>query len=73
MSHQLNLKDSNKTTFLTSDTIGVSDIALASLFAPLVYPPEYCSGKYTYIFDKMQAQDAVALEDMLYYRNTVTG
>jgi hypothetical protein len=48
------LVTTKKTEFLNGDSIGVADIALASLFAPLVYPDEYCCGKYTRILEKIQ-------------------
>jgi hypothetical protein len=33
--------------FINGDTMGVEDVALASLAAPVVVPSGYCCGRYT--------------------------
>jgi hypothetical protein len=39
-----------KTPFLGGSSIGVADIAVASLMAPMINPRMYCGGKYAHIF-----------------------
>ena len=36
--------------FINGDTMGVEDVALAALAAPVVVPPGYCAGRYTRYF-----------------------
>lgn len=46
-----------RTPFLNGQTLGMADIAVASLLAPIVNAPQYCDGKYTPIFEQLMAQD----------------
>jgi glutathione S-transferase len=66
-----------KTRFLgggkKDSEIGLADIALASLAAPIVLPPENCGGKYTPVFQKLMAQDVALKAEVERYRSTVTG
>lgn len=62
-----------KGPYLSGDQIGLDDVALASLAAPLVYPDEYCGGAFNTSFKKMEAQDAKLREELAYWRSTETG
>jgi glutathione S-transferase len=62
-----------KTEFLGGDTIGIADIALASLMAPLVTPPLYCNGRFAHIFDKLENQDLDVFLEAKLWRSTVAG
>jgi glutathione S-transferase len=59
--------------YLGGDSLGVEDLALAALGAPLVLPPKYMRGEYADVFSSMIAQDSLAAESVNYYRNTVVG
>jgi len=62
-----------KSKYLGGDTVGVADIALAALGAPLVNPPLYCGGKFGKVFDAFLENDAEAKAETNYWRETVTG
>jgi hypothetical protein len=62
-----------KTPFLGGASIGVADIAVASLVAPLVNPAMYCGGKYTPVFEELMQQDAELKKEVDRMRSTVTG
>lgn len=59
--------------YLGGDTMGVADVALAALTAPLVNPPLYCHGTYGKIFDAFLEHDALAKAETNYWRETVVG
>jgi hypothetical protein len=62
-----------KTIFLEGDTIGIADIALSSLFSPMVNAPSYRQGKFEHIFDLLFQQDVEARTDCEYWRGTLVG
>lgn len=62
-----------KGKYLDGDEIGLSDIALASLAAPLLSPPLYYEGKFTHIFNKIFDSDASVRAERDKYRNTAVG
>lgn len=62
-----------KGKFLNGDTIGVEDIAIASLFAPMINPHNYCHGKYGKWFQMLQEKDSALREEIRYWENTTTG
>lgn len=62
-----------KTPFLGGETIGVADVAVASLVAPLVNPPMYCGGRYSKILDQLMHQDAELRSEVERLRATPTG
>jgi glutathione S-transferase len=64
---------SKKTPFLGGASIGVADIAVASLVGPLVNPPLYCGGKYTPVFEELMQQDAELKKEVERVRASVTG
>lgn len=62
-----------RTPFLGGESLGIADIAVASLFAPLVNPPMYCGGRYTPIFEELMAQDKDLRAEVDRMRATPTG
>lgn len=65
--------DRRQGKYLDGDTLGVADIALVSLMAPVVFPTKYCGGKYAAIFDTLQAQDAQMRSEIEVFRATSAG
>lgn len=61
------------TKYLSGDSLGVADIALASLCGPLVFPKLYAKGKYTAIFDECIASDDKFQTYVYKWSNTATG
>lgn len=59
--------------YIDGDTIGVSDIAIAALCAPVVAPREYCGGRFVTYFDRMERQDKEYQRSLAEWRGTVTG
>jgi len=59
--------------YIQGDKVTQSDIALASLLAPLLLPPEYAFGKALKWFELVQRQDEELRKEIDYFRNTVTG
>lgn len=53
--------------------LGVADIAFASLIAPLIFPEQYCNGKFTHVLNKLLAQDDCMRVEVQDFRNTVAG
>lgn len=47
-----------KTKYFGGDTVGVEDIALASLLAPALNTPDYCNGKFAHIFHAVEKNDS---------------
>lgn len=68
-----NIIKSRSTQFIRGNEISINDIALASLFAPLVCPPLYYGGKFTRSFNKLIDQDSEARKEVEYWRQTITG
>ena len=65
---------SKKTTrYLGGNELGVADIALAALAGPVVMAREYCAGEFVSIFDELERQDPELREELLQWRNTLTG
>lgn len=64
---------SRKGEFINGDLISVEDVALASLFAPMVLPQLYCDGKYSWEFDQLYNQDQEYRDELIRMRNTETG
>jgi glutathione S-transferase len=62
-----------KTPFLGGNSIGVADIAVASLMAPMVNPQMYCGGKYAHIFEQLMAQDNELKDEVDRVRATPAG
>eukprot|EP01040_Poterioochromonas_malhamensis_P006518 gene6518-7018_t len=65
--------DERKGKFINGDTIGLSDIAIASLFSPLIQHPNYCEGRYTKTFNELLKRDADIRRDSDYFRQTKSG
>lgn len=59
--------------FLTGDKLSVGDIALASLFAPLITPPQYYGGKYEKIFTEFVQTDEDVRRDKEFWEKTAVG
>lgn len=71
---QVDARIATKTTpFLGGATIGVADIAVASLVAPLVNPPLYCGGRYAAAFNQLMQQDTLLRAEVERMRATTTG
>jgi hypothetical protein len=62
-----------KGRFLGGDSIGLEDIALASLAGPMVWPANYCGGAYAKWMGLLEAQDAELRRDLAYWRGTEVG
>lgn len=62
-----------KGKYLCGDEVTASDLALASLVAPIVLPPEYCLGEYTTYFNDARKADAMFAKEVEYWRNTTAG
>lgn len=62
-----------KGKYIEGNTIGVSDIAIAALCAPIVLPREYCGGRYVAPFDRLERQDKDVQVNVAEWRSTVTG
>lgn len=73
MSELEGILEKRKGKYLSGDTIGVADLALASLGAPLVNPPLYCEGKYGKVFDAFLENDPIAKDETTYWRETPVG
>jgi glutathione S-transferase len=56
-----------------ASSIGIADIAVASLAGPLVVPPEYAEGKSHEHFQKAMAQDEAFREEVERWRSTKLG
>ena len=65
--------EKRKGQYMNGDYVGLPDIAIASLFAPLVSPPLYCEGKYSALFEEMIAKDAEIRKETEYWRKTPVG
>lgn len=59
--------------FLGGDAVGLEDVALAALAAPVVLPRYYCGGAYAKWFGLLEAQDAALREELAYWRGTEVG
>jgi glutathione S-transferase len=65
---------SGKTTpYLGGEKVGVADIAISSLIAPLVSPRGYAGGVFDEIFDQLLRQDPEVARDAEYWKSTLTG
>jgi hypothetical protein len=64
---------SRKGRFLNGSIIGVEDIALASLAAPMVCPKSYCAGLYQEYFAMLEVQDEDMGRELKYWRGTDVG
>ena len=62
-----------KGRFLNGDTIGLEDVALASLAAPALLPANYCGGAYAEWFRLLEAQDADMRKELAHWRGTEVG
>lgn len=62
-----------KTRYLGGDAPGIADVALCSLYAPLISPPNYCQGKYYKWFSLAENQDPALKVEMEYWKSTITG
>ena len=62
-----------QTRYLGGDSLGVADIAVASLMAPLISPPQYVRGRFALLFDNLLKQDKEFNECVQYWRSTVAG
>lgn len=62
-----------KTKYLSGNEIGVLDIAVASLFAPIVNPPLYCEGRYFKWLDQMERNDKDMAKEINYWRSKEVG
>ena len=65
--------DKRQGEFINGDKISLGDVALASLFAPLVSPPLYSEGKYNHIFNELMERDEEARKEIEFWRNTKVG
>lgn len=65
--------EGRKSTFITGNKITQSDIALASLLAPMLVPPEYALGKFDKWFKLLQSQDKELKQEISYWRSTMAG
>jgi len=64
----------NKTTeFLGGSTIGVEDIAIAALCAPVINPKYYCNGEYIKQFDLLYEKDSDYQKDVDLFRQRPFG
>lgn len=61
------------TPYLGGDSVGIADIAVASLIAPLVSPKGYAGGAFDEIFERLSKQDPAVGKDVEYWSGTVTG
>lgn len=59
--------------YMTGDTPGAEDLALAALAAPLVMPSQYCLGKYTPIFADLARVDSDFQREVDFWRGTEVG
>lgn len=59
--------------YLGGEKIGIADVALAALAAPLVNPPLYCGGKYGKIFASYLEHDAEANALTNHWRESAVG
>jgi hypothetical protein len=59
--------------YLTGDQLSVGDIALASLFAPLITPPQYYGGKYEKIFKDLAESDSDIQQEKAFWQQTAVG
>ena len=64
---------SRKGKFLAGDSLGVADIALCSLVAPMVMPDGYANGMYFKNFQKLMDMDENLRNEIEYWRKTETG
>jgi len=72
--HEIDLIiEKRSTQFLGGNSLGVADIAVASLTAPLVNPDMYCGGRYGAVFAKLMQQDKELLGEVEKFRATTTG
>jgi hypothetical protein len=62
-----------KGRFLNGSSIGIEDIALASLAAPMVYPKSYCEGHFEKFYTMLEAQDEDLRQELTYWRGTDVG
>ena len=60
-------------SYIQGDKLTQSDIALASLLAPLLLPPEYALGKALKWFELLQTQDEDFRLEVAYWRGTAVG
>lgn len=65
--------DQRQGRYISGDYIGLADIAVASLFAPLVSPPLYCAGRYEAVFNELMLHDPEIRKDTEFWRNTKVG
>jgi hypothetical protein len=61
------------TPYLGGEKVGVADIAVSSLFAPLVSARGYAGGGFDDIFGQLLKQDPDVAADVEYWRGTATG
>lgn len=62
-----------RTPFLSGDKIGVADIAVASLMAPVVWPENYYDGKFQGVIRALLLQDEEVRGEVEKMRATPTG
>lgn len=65
--------NNRQTKYLGGNQVGVADIALASLVAPLVNPPLYCGGKYAKIFNTLMESNSAIKKETDFWRGTIVG
>lgn len=65
--------DERSGPYLNGQKVGLADIALASLFAPLVSPPNYCEGKFSVVFNEILEKSVDMREETEYWRKTKVG
>jgi hypothetical protein len=65
--------DERSGPYLNGQQVGLADIALASLFAPLVSPPNYYEGKFSVVFNELLEKSDDIREETEYWRKTKVG
>lgn len=73
MSHLDDIIGKRTTKFINGDTIGLADLAIASLAASVILPPLYCGGTFHRYFQDMIDRDEEARKEVEMWRNTITG
>ncbi|KAL1520949.1 hypothetical protein AB1Y20_022508 [Prymnesium parvum] len=67
------LLSNTSSPFLAGARPGAADVAIATLCAPLVFPPNYCDGKYNQLWDLLLAQDVGGRSQVEAWRATAAG
>lgn len=67
------LLEEKGTPFFAGAHVGAADVAVAAILAPFILPKDYCEGKFNFIWNQLEDQDAEFRSRLIAWRATKIG